>query len=89
MVVGVAAKLTMLAAGIAVVTVTVAALVALVPPAPLQLKVKLYVPAVLMGPTVVPVLEVPTAPPHVPVPPPAVHPVALVLVQLKVVEPPV
>jgi hypothetical protein len=42
-----------------------------------------------MGPIVVPVLEVGTLPPQLPVPPPAVHEVALVLVQLRVVEPPV
>jgi hypothetical protein len=44
-----------------------------------------------MGPTLVPVLEVATAPlhPSLPVPPPAAHETALLVDQLSVVLPPV
>jgi hypothetical protein len=46
-------------------------------------------PAVLIGPMLVPVLEVATVPPQLPVPPPAVQEEALLLLQLSVVDPPV
>lgn len=46
-------------------------------------------PAVLIGPIVVPVLEVGTVPLQLPVPPPAVQEVALLLLQLSTVEAPV
>jgi hypothetical protein len=46
-------------------------------------------PAVLIGPIVVPLLDVATVPPQLPVPPPAVHDDALLLLQLSTVEPPV
>jgi hypothetical protein len=42
-----------------------------------------------MGPMVVPTLDVATDPPQLPVPPPAVQEVALLLLQLSTVEPPV
>jgi len=65
------------------VTLSVTELGAPVPPGPLQVKVYVYEPAVLIVPVLVPVLEVPTCPfqPSDPVPPVAVQEVALLLVQ--------
>jgi len=64
-------------------TVTLTELGALVPPAPVHVKVYVTVPAVDNGPVEVPVLEVALAPlqPSEPVPPLAVHDVAALLVQ--------
>jgi hypothetical protein len=85
---GVAVKLVMDAAGGVAVTVTLTELGALVPPAPLHVKVYVSLPVALIGPTLVPVLDTGCAPPQpsAPVPPLAVQAVAPLLDQASNVD---
>jgi len=72
-----------LGAGGALATSTVTDSGALLPPGPVQVNVYIKLPTVLIGPTVIPVLDTPTAPFQLsaPLPPLAVHVVALVVDQ--------
>jgi hypothetical protein len=87
---GLAANEPMLAAGVALFTVTSTEAGALAPPGPVQLSVYTYKPAVLSGPMVVPALAVGRVPfqPSVPLPPLAVQALAPLLLQESTVEPP-
>jgi len=80
------------AGGVPALTVTVAELGALVPPAPVQVSVYVTVPAAASGPSVVFALDVPRVDrshPSVSVPPVPVHEVALVVVQARVTDCPI
>jgi hypothetical protein len=82
-VVGDAVSEVMVGTGGALATSTVTEEGALPPPGPVQVSVYLKLPAVLIGPTVIPVLEVATDPVQLsaPLPPLAVHAVALLVDQ--------
>lgn len=81
---GTAVNETMVAAGVALSTVTLVDIGALAPPGPVQFSVYTYVPAVFRGPTIVTTLLVGSEPaqPSEPVPPLAVQALAPLVTQV-------